>query len=67
MINFWYFIPKSGIAFIFISVGMITLWNSYKAALNHPFLWIFSAEIVLFFICFYIANREGNAKRKKLR
>lgn len=65
MISFWYFVPKSGIAFIFISVIMITLWIYHKSSLTHPYIWIFAAEIILFAICFYIANRESDAKRKK--
>jgi len=65
MISFWYFVPRSGIAFIFISVVLITIWNYYEASLENPYILIFSAEFILFFICFYIANRESNAKRKK--
>jgi uncharacterized membrane protein len=65
MINFWYFIPKSGVAFIFISVGIITLWNRYKDVLDYPHIWIFVAEFIVFIICLYIANREGNTKQKK--
>jgi hypothetical protein len=65
MKNFWYFVPKSGIAFIFISVALITIWNNYKATLTHPYVWIFASEVVLFIICFYIADHESDAKRKK--
>lgn len=65
MIDFWYFIPKSGVAFIFISVALITLWNGYKNRLTHPYLWIIASELILFFICFIVADRESDAKRKK--
>lgn len=65
MIDFWYFVPKSGVAFIFISVAMITIWNGYKGTLVHPYLVIISLEVLLFLICFTIANRESDAKRKK--
>ncbi|MGA2910266.1 MAG: hypothetical protein ABSE04_00490 [Candidatus Microgenomates bacterium] len=65
MINFWYFVPKSGVAFIFLSVFLIVIWNNYKAVIPHPYIWIFSGELILFSICFYIANRESNAKRRK--
>ena len=64
MINFWYFVPKSGVAFIFISVLMITVWNRYKLTLDHPYVWIIGAEVILFFICFFIADHESDARRK---
>jgi len=66
MIGFWYFIPKSGVAFIFISVILITVWNGYRATLEHPYIWIFSAELILFFICFFIADHETDSRRKKV-
>jgi len=62
MINFWYFIPKSGVAFIFISVALIAVWNLYQTVLDHPYFWIFSAELILFLICFFIAGRESKDK-----
>jgi len=65
MLSFWYFVPKSGVAFIFISIILITVWNGYRDILIHPYTWIFSAEAILFIICFIIANRESNLKRKK--
>ncbi|MGA2967610.1 MAG: hypothetical protein ABSD69_00345 [Candidatus Levyibacteriota bacterium] len=65
MINFWYFIPKSGVAFIFISVALIAFWNLYKTALDHPYFLIFSAELILFLICFFIADWESNNERNK--
>jgi len=64
MINFWYFVPKSGIAYIFLSVILIAVWNNYKGTLDHPYILIFSAEIILFIICFYIADWESEIKRK---
>ncbi len=64
MLSFWYFVPKSGVAFIFISVAMITFWNSQKNALDHPYILIFCAELILFIICFFIADNESNKKRK---
>lgn len=65
MINFWYFVPKSGIAFIFLSVLLISLWNGDKGILPYPYVWIFAAEITLFFLCFLIADHESDAKRKQ--
>jgi len=62
MFDFWYFVPKSGVAFIFISVAMITIWNSCKTMLDKPYIWIFSAEILLFIICFYIADKDSDKK-----
>jgi hypothetical protein len=67
MQNFWYFVPKSGIAFIFISVALITIWNSYKASIPYPYVWVIASEIILFCICFYIADRESDIRRKKRR
>lgn len=66
-IDFWFFVPKSGVAFIFISVAFISIWNNHRETLEHPYLWIFSAEILLFFICFYVADNESATKRKKLQ
>jgi uncharacterized membrane protein YpjA len=65
MMNFWYFVPKSGVAFIFITVALIIIWNRYKALIPHPYVWIFAAELILFLICFYIADHESSGKRKK--
>ena len=58
MRGFWYFVPKSGVAFIFVSVLDITIWNGYKNTLEHPYVWIITTELCLFFICFVIADRE---------
>lgn len=65
MFSFWYFVPKSGVAYIFISVLMITIWDQEKSSIDHPYVWIIAAELVMFFICFYIANGESERKRKK--
>jgi RsiW-degrading membrane proteinase PrsW (M82 family) len=58
MIDFWYFVPKSGIAFIFISVALISVWNRYRAMIPHSYVVIIFIEIILFLICFLIADRE---------
>jgi hypothetical protein len=65
MYDIWFFVPKSGIAFIFISVFVIAIWNKYRIYLNHQYIWIFSVEFILFIICFFIADRESEIKRKK--
>lgn len=61
MKGFWYFVPKSGVAFIFLSVFFIAVWNIYRDNLDHPYVWIFTLELILFAICFFIANRESNS------
>jgi membrane protein DedA with SNARE-associated domain len=66
MVGFWYFVPKSGVAFIFLSVILIVVWTNYKNFLSHPSLWIFTAEIILFIICFLIANKESKKRNKKI-
>lgn len=65
MYNLWFFIPKSGVAFVFLSVLLIMVWNGYREALDHPYVWIFAAEALLFGICFYLANRESETKGRK--
>ena len=61
--NFWFFVPKSGVAFIFITVAAITVWNRYKTIITHPYYWIFGFEVILFIICFYIADHERITKK----
>jgi hypothetical protein len=65
MRGFWYFVPKSGVVFIFLSVIFITVWNVYKEKLDFPYVWIFIVELMLFLICFLIASRESDSRRKK--
>ena len=65
MLGFWDLIPKSGVAFIFISVFAISVWDRYKHELPYSILWIVAAEILLFVICFFIADKEGDTKLKK--
>lgn len=62
-ITFWYFVPKAGIAFILFSIIIIAVWNIYKDSLQNSFLWIISAELVLFSICFIFTNIECKAKK----
>lgn len=62
MFDFWYFVPRSGIAFIFLSVLAIVLWNQYGYYLPYPFAWIAVTEIILFVICFHIADRESRKR-----
>lgn len=64
MMSFWFFVPKSGVAFIFISVALILIWNAYREVLEHPYFVIIFAEVLLFLICLYIANKESNEKQK---
>lgn len=59
MVNFWYFIPKSGVAFIFISVIVIFIWSNYKNYLAHPFLTVVAVEVILLIVCFLIARWES--------
>jgi hypothetical protein len=62
-ITFWYFVPKAGVAFIFLSIIVIYIWNQYRAFLDYSFFWIIAAEIVLFIVCFFITNRECRARK----
>jgi len=63
MFGFWFFVPKSGVAFIVLSVLSIVIWNGYRKILPDPYAWIFTAEFILFIICFVIADRERPKKR----
>lgn len=65
MISFWYFVPKAGIAFIFLSVIAIFIWNKYRHLLTHSFIWIIAIELGLFMVCFFITHIESNKKIKK--
>jgi hypothetical protein len=58
VISFWYFVPESGVAFILISVILIAILNGYGATLDHPYIWIFSAEPILFFIFFLLPTSK---------
>jgi len=62
MKGFWFFVPKSGVAFIFISVLFIVLWNGVRNELPYPYAWIFTIEIFLFVVCFIVADRERPKK-----
>ena len=64
-IGFWYFVPKSGIAFIFLSVVSISIWNQIRSDLSHRYVWIFAVEIILFCICFIIADHERQRITKR--
>jgi hypothetical protein len=57
-ITLWYFIPKAGVAFIFLSIIAIYIWNQYKDILENSFFWIIAAEVVLFCICFLVTRNE---------
>jgi hypothetical protein len=61
-ISFWYFVPKAGVAFIFLSVIVIFIWNQYRKSLAHSFIWIIAIEILLFSLCFLITRKEIKQK-----
>jgi hypothetical protein len=65
MFNFWFFVPKSGLAFIILSVLNFYIWNIYKNRLSHPYIIIFAVELLLFLVCFYFTDRESRIKLKK--
>jgi hypothetical protein len=65
MFSFWDFVPKSGVAFIFLSVITIVVWNRYRSELTHPYFWIFTIETGLLVLCFYLADKESEKNLKK--
>lgn len=65
MFSFWYFVPKSGLIFIFLSVINFFIWSNYKSRLDHPLLLIIISEVILFLICFFFTDLESKSKLKK--
>lgn len=62
MNSIWFFIPKSGVIFIFVSVFFIFLWNTFRYDIDDSFAVLIAMEIALFFVCLYGANKESQKK-----
>jgi len=65
MFDFWFFVPKSGVAFILVSVFLILAWDRYGQVFNISVRDLITSEVILLITCFLIANRESGKKKMK--
>ncbi len=54
------FIPKSGVAFIFISIFIFMFWAREYEEMS--FLYVVLLELALFFVCLLAADLESKGK-----